>query len=249
MPPRKVLIVDDSKLLHRMFEMMLRQYPLVHAYDGKEALERLAENGDVDLVLLDMNMPRMNGLELLEAMKVDARFKKIPVVLVTTEGSEEQTQRGLDAGAAAYVKKPFRNEELIAEGFALIFWNADGTQGEIAPGQGLSQDSSGFYAAGKYAGGDPAVDATLTDGVLRMGPIDGSEAVAVVPLTVQGAVVGALVILKLFEHKAKLRPEDRELLDLLAAHAASALFAARVYHQTDRKLKTLESLIQLVKRG
>ena len=94
--------------------MMLRQYPLVHAYDGKEALERLAENADVDLVLLDMNMPRMNGLELLEAMKGDARFKKIPVVLVTTEGSEEQTQRGLDAGAAAYVKKPFRNEELIA---------------------------------------------------------------------------------------------------------------------------------------
>jgi two-component system chemotaxis response regulator CheY len=61
-----------------------------------------------------MNMPRMNGLELLEAMKADARFKKIPVVLVTTEGSEEQTQRGLEAGAAAYVKKPFRNEELIA---------------------------------------------------------------------------------------------------------------------------------------
>src|SRR5207237_1771373 len=114
MPLRKVLVVDDSKLLHRMFEMMLRQYPLVHAYDGKEALDRLSENGDVDLVLLDMNMPRMNGLELLEAMKGDARFKKIPVVLVTTEGSEEQTQRGLDAGAAAYVKKPFRNEELIA---------------------------------------------------------------------------------------------------------------------------------------
>jgi len=113
MKTKKVLVVDDSKLLHRMFEMMLRQYPLVHAYDGKEALERLAENGDVDLVLLDMNMPRMNGLELLEAMKGDARFKKIPVVLVTTEGSEEQTQRGLDAGAAAYVKKPFRNEELI----------------------------------------------------------------------------------------------------------------------------------------
>ncbi|HYZ89226.1 MAG TPA: response regulator [Myxococcales bacterium] len=114
MPPRKVLVVDDSKLLHRMFEMMLRQYPLVHAYDGKEALQRLSENGDVDLVLLDMNMPRMSGLELLEAMKKDAAMKKIPVVLVTTEGSDEQTQRGLEAGAAAYVKKPFKNEELIA---------------------------------------------------------------------------------------------------------------------------------------
>jgi CheY-like chemotaxis protein len=114
MPPRKVLVVDDSKLLHRMFEMMLRQYPLVHAYDGKEALDRLSENGDIDLVLLDMNMPRMNGLELLTAMKADRRLKEIPVVLVTTEGSDEQTQRGLQAGAAAYVKKPFRNEELIA---------------------------------------------------------------------------------------------------------------------------------------
>ena len=114
MPPRKILVVDDSKLLHRMFEMMLRQYPLVHAYDGKEALERLSESKDVDLVLLDMNMPRMNGLELLEAMKADERMKRIPVVLVTTEGSDDQTQRGLQAGAAAYVKKPFRNEELIA---------------------------------------------------------------------------------------------------------------------------------------
>ena len=114
MAPRKVLIVDDSKLLHRMFEMMLRQYPLVHAYDGQEALERLGENSDVDLVLLDLNMPRMNGLELLKAMKADASFQRIPVVLVTTEGSDEQTQRGLEAGAAAYVKKPFRNEELIA---------------------------------------------------------------------------------------------------------------------------------------
>jgi CheY-like chemotaxis protein len=114
MPPRKVLVVDDSKLLHRMFEMMLRQYPLVHAYDGKEALQQLKDNHDVDLVLLDMNMPRMNGLELLEAMKADQEMKKIPVVLVTTEGSDEQTQRGLEAGAAAYVKKPFKNEELIA---------------------------------------------------------------------------------------------------------------------------------------
>ena len=114
MPPRKVLVVDDSKLLHRMFEMMLRQYPLVHAYDGKEALQQLEENHDVDLVLLDMNMPRMNGLELLEAMKANEEMKKIPVVLVTTEGSDEQTQRGLEAGAAAYVKKPFKNEELIA---------------------------------------------------------------------------------------------------------------------------------------
>ena len=138
---------------------------------------------------------------------------------------------------------------LGAQRFALLFWKGDGTECEVALGSGLEEDTSGFYGKRRYAGGDPAVDATLSDSVLRVGAIDGYYAVAVVPLTVQGAVVGALVILKLFEHKAVLRAEDRELLDLLAAHAASALFAARVYHQTDRKLKTLESLIQLVKRG
>ena len=113
MKPRKVLVVDDSKLLHRMFEMMLRGFPLVHAYDGREALDRLAEHKDVDLVLLDINMPRMNGLEFLAAVKAHPEFARIPVVIITTEGTEDDTQRGLQAGASAYVKKPFRNEELL----------------------------------------------------------------------------------------------------------------------------------------
>jgi CheY-like chemotaxis protein len=113
MKPKKVLVVDDSKLLHRMFEMMLRQYPLVHAYDGREALDRLAEHKDVDLILLDINMPRMNGLEFLAAVKAHTEFARIPVIIITTEGTEDDTQRGLEAGASAYVKKPFRNEELL----------------------------------------------------------------------------------------------------------------------------------------
>src|SRR5207237_7834467 len=94
MKPKKVLVVDDSKLLHRMFEMMLRQYPLVHAYDGREALDRLSEHKDVDLILLDINMPRMNGLEFLAAVKSDVELARIPVVIITTEGTEDDTQRG-----------------------------------------------------------------------------------------------------------------------------------------------------------
>jgi hypothetical protein len=141
---------------------------------------------------------------------------------------------------------------LGAERFVLLFWKADseGVAGEceIALQQGLEGDQGGLYQNGVYGGGDPAVDATLSDGVLRIGPIAGSDALACVPLTVQGATVGALVILKLFAHKAVLRPEDRDLLDRRAAHAASALFAARVYSTTDRKLKTLESLVKLVRR-
>jgi GAF domain-containing protein len=142
---------------------------------------------------------------------------------------------------------------LGAERFVLLFWKsgaADRKPGdcEVAFSQGLEDDTTGRYQNGVYAGGDPAVDATLADGSLRIGPIEGSETLACVPLTVQGGTVGALVILKLFDHKAMLRPEDRDLLDLLAAHAASALFAARVYSVTDRKLKTLESLVALVRR-
>ena len=113
MAARKILVCDDSKLLHRMFEMMLRGFPLVHAYDGREALDRLAEHKDVDLILLDINMPRMNGLEFLAAVKAHAEFARIPVVIITTEGTEDDTQRGLQAGASAYVRKPFRNEELL----------------------------------------------------------------------------------------------------------------------------------------
>ena len=141
---------------------------------------------------------------------------------------------------------------LGAEKFVLLFWKNEGTEHsgecEIAFSHGMEEDQGGLYQNGVYAGGDPAVDATLADGVLRIGPIDGSEALACVPLTVQGATVGALVILCLFQHKPMLRPEDRDLLDLIAAHAASALFAARVYSNTDRKLKTLESLVALVRR-
>jgi GAF domain-containing protein len=88
-------------------------------------------------------------------------------------------------------------------------------------------------------------DETLRDGVLRLGPFEGSRALAAVPLRVHDAVVGALVILKLFDHKPMLRGEDRDLLDLLSAHAASALFAARLYSAKDRKLRSVESLVKL----
>ena len=83
MKTKKVLVVDDSKLLHRMFEMMLRGFPLVHAFDGREALDRLAEHKDVELILLDINMPRMNGLEFLTAVKAHPEFARIPVVIIT----------------------------------------------------------------------------------------------------------------------------------------------------------------------
>ena len=111
MQPRKVLVVDDSKLMHKMYEVMLRQYPLVYALDGRQALERLGEHPDVELILLDINMPNMNGLEFLAALRAEGN--RTTVVIISTEGREEDTARGLEAGAAAYVKKPFRSDEIL----------------------------------------------------------------------------------------------------------------------------------------
>ena len=113
MQPRKILVTDDSKLIHKMFEVLLRQYKLVHAHDGLEALQCLGNHADIDLILLDINMPRMSGLEFLNQIKSDTMFKDIPVVIISTEGKEEDTLRGLEAGASAYIKKPFGNQELL----------------------------------------------------------------------------------------------------------------------------------------
>ena len=113
MQPRKVLVVDDSKLMHKMYGLMLRQYPLVYAADGRQALDRLKEHADIDLVLLDINMPNMNGLEFLAEMRSDGAHADVAVIIISTEGREEDTQRGLEAGASAYIKKPFHTEDIL----------------------------------------------------------------------------------------------------------------------------------------
>jgi two-component system chemotaxis response regulator CheY len=110
------LVVDDSKLMHKMYEVMLRQYPLVYAMDGRQALDRLQEHADIDLVLLDINMPNMNGLEFLAEVRSGASntaHKDLAIIIISTEGREQDTQRGLEAGASAYIKKPFHSEDIL----------------------------------------------------------------------------------------------------------------------------------------
>lgn len=149
---------------------------------------------------------------------------------------------------------------LGARSFVLLLANdAPGEGCDVALAEGVEDDERW---QGTYRGGDPVVDATLADGILRIGgttgaagraaagsarPEGGGELVAAVPLRVQQQVVGALVVLRLLDHKPILRPEDRDLLDLLSAHAASALFAARLYAAKERKVKSLQSLVELAR--
>ncbi|HEY5957426.1 MAG TPA: hypothetical protein VIV60_12760, partial [Polyangiaceae bacterium] len=140
---------------------------------------------------------------------------------------------------------------LGAERFVLLLRVEPGGPLEVTVSEGLEDDRSGLFAEGRYVGKDPMVDATLADGTLRVGPLEGSVALAVVPLVVQEATVGALIILKLLNHKDKreLAVEDRDLLDLLGAHSAAALFSAQVHATADRKVRTLESLVKLARKG
>jgi len=238
LPPRVGSALDELRAtLDRAAEL---------AREIEKAKPQLAPTADLQARLLDVESDREElSTKLAEYEQQVGRLMNLYVATY-------QLHATLDPAEVQATIAEIAINLLGAEKFVLLFWKTESTESsgecEIALSQGMEEDKGGLYQDGVYAGGDPAVDATLSDGVLRIGPIDGSDALACVPLTVQGATVGALVILNLFQHKARLRPEDRDLLDLIAAHAASALFAARVYSNTDRKLKTLESLVALVRR-
>ncbi len=113
---KKVLVVDDSALIHQMYKMVLMRYrcEIVDAMNGQDGLDKLEKNPDVNLILLDINMPVMNGIEFIKKVKALQPFEAIPIVMVSTEGKEEDTLRGLALGAKGYVKKPFQPSDLHA---------------------------------------------------------------------------------------------------------------------------------------
>jgi two-component system, chemotaxis family, chemotaxis protein CheY len=135
---RKILVVEDSELLHRMYDLVLARYrnrgaKIVHAMNGLEGLNLLPQHTDTDLVILDLNMPEMDGLEFLSRIKQRPTFSGIPVIIITTEGREEQTVSGLKAGAAGYLTKPFEPREL--HGLIDKLFPQDAMAGEAGAGK------------------------------------------------------------------------------------------------------------------
>ena len=112
MKPRKVLVVDDSPVIHKIYGVLLRRFPLIHADNGLEAFDCLKEQ-EIDLILLDINMPQMNGLRFLKEMK-SGPLQHIPVIVISGDKTEEMESRCLNAGAAAYMKKPPDTRKLLA---------------------------------------------------------------------------------------------------------------------------------------
>jgi two-component system, chemotaxis family, sensor kinase CheA len=111
-----VLVVDDSLTTRTLEKSILEAHGYVVriATDGVEALERLRDEM-VDLVITDVQMPRMDGFELLDEIKKDPRLARLPVIVVTSMGKREDQERGLALGADAYIiKRKFDHEELLA---------------------------------------------------------------------------------------------------------------------------------------
>jgi two-component system chemotaxis response regulator CheY len=111
-----VLIVDDSAAIRKILQRVLRQaeVPVGQVYeagDGLEALETL-KNRKIGLVLSDINMPNMDGLEFLGRVKAEEAWKSLPVVMVSTEGSQHKVLEAVELGAAGYVRKPFTADQI-----------------------------------------------------------------------------------------------------------------------------------------
>ncbi|MFP4011985.1 MAG: response regulator [Spirochaetaceae bacterium] len=112
--PKKVLFVDDSVSMRQMASLILggAGYEVVQAANGTEGLEKL--HPDLDLVITDFNMPGMNGVEFIRAVRGGAVARSVPILMLTTESEEAKKQEGREAGATAWMTKPFDREGLLA---------------------------------------------------------------------------------------------------------------------------------------
>jgi two-component system chemotaxis response regulator CheY len=112
---KKILCVDDSAAVRKLIQIALnpKGFQAIQAEDGLDALEVLKQE-PVDAIVLDINMPRMNGLELLQKLKAEAEYAHIPVVMLSTEDQEEDKQRAFALGAARFIVKPFTPPHLVA---------------------------------------------------------------------------------------------------------------------------------------
>lgn len=111
-----ILLVDDSTTIRSMMMRTIKMIGLnvdtvLEAGDGIEALAQFADH-EVDVVLMDINMPRMNGVQLLTRMKESERLKHIPIVVASTDGSEKRMEQLRELGVVGYVRKPFQPEQL-----------------------------------------------------------------------------------------------------------------------------------------
>jgi two-component system chemotaxis response regulator CheY len=109
-----ILIVDDSETVRQVLQLALGNagYKVVEAEDGFDALAKLS-GAQIDMLITDLNMPNMDGLELIKKVREEGKHRFTPIVMLTTESSEEKKKAGREAGASGWIVKPFKPEQLL----------------------------------------------------------------------------------------------------------------------------------------
>lgn len=110
-----ILVVEDSPTMRQLISFALRRIPntnAVEATDGVDALKKLSTE-KFDVILCDINMPVMDGLKLVSIVRENPVYKEIPIIMITTEGAEEDRKKAMTIGANAYLRKPIQTQELL----------------------------------------------------------------------------------------------------------------------------------------
>lgn len=112
--PNTILTVDDSASIRQMVSFTLKQagYNVVEAIDGKDGLTKAQTTG-ANLIITDLNMPNMNGIELIRALRQEDKYKFTPILMLTTESDDSKKNEGKQAGATGWIVKPFNPEQLL----------------------------------------------------------------------------------------------------------------------------------------
>jgi two-component system, chemotaxis family, chemotaxis protein CheY len=115
---RRILVVDDSPTLVKFVSYSLKSsgYEVVGACDGMDALEKVSNlTSDIDLVITDLNMPNIDGYELIATLRQNDKYVEVPIIILSSEEGDEDKQRGEKVGATSYLVKPFKSSVLLAE--------------------------------------------------------------------------------------------------------------------------------------
>lgn len=110
-----IMVVEDSPTMRQLITFTLKRMPgynVVEAVDGMDALKKLSEEL-FDLILADINMPVMDGLKLVGLLRNDIRYRKTPIIMITTESTEEDRKKAMAVGATAYLSKPIQTQDLL----------------------------------------------------------------------------------------------------------------------------------------
>ena len=131
-----MLVADDEPHIGRIIKMKLEQGPfrVTLAYDGREALETLERETDICLVMLDLMMPHLSGLDVLAAMRRDPRWQNVPCIILTAAGQEQQHTSAMALGANDFLTKPFSPKKLYSRAAELVGVSTDDSNVDAPPG-------------------------------------------------------------------------------------------------------------------